>query len=99
MHSLFLCLVSILVSSQADFDRLDQDVKRELQRKPVELKVTFSPGIYRFKDDHLFLTIREDCPGTRLVFDGNGAVAVAKRADGTMSVPLKSNAGVLVVAE
>ncbi len=32
-------------------------------------------------------------------FDGNGAVAVEKRADGTMSVPLKSNAGVLVVAE
>ena len=32
-------------------------------------------------------------------FDGKGAVAVAKRADGTLSVPLKSNAGVLVVAE
>ena len=76
MHSLLLCLVSILVSSQADFDRLDQEVKRELQRKPAELKVTFSPGIYRFKDDHLFLTIREDCPGTRLEIDGNGAVLV-----------------------
>lgn len=76
MHSIFLCLVSILVSSQADFDRLDQNVKRELQHKPTELKVTFSPGIYRFKDNHLFLTIREDCPETRLEIDGNGAVLV-----------------------
>ena len=60
MHSLFLCLVSILVSSQVDFDRLDQNVKHALQSKPAERKVTFSPGIYRFKDAHLFLTIQQE---------------------------------------
>ncbi len=32
-------------------------------------------------------------------FDGNGMVNVSKRTDGMMSVQLKSNAGVLVVAE
>ena len=85
MLSLFICLVSILVSSQADFDRLDQEVKRELQRKPAELKVTFSPGVYRFKDDHLFLTSKEDCPGTRLEIDGNGAVLVGTAPEVTVT--------------
>ncbi|MBO6082989.1 MAG: hypothetical protein J6P46_08230 [Bacteroidales bacterium] len=73
MHSLFLLLVTILVSSQADFDRLQQDVQKELVRKPPELKVVFRPGVYSFKDNHLSLTRKEDSPDTRLILEGNGA--------------------------
>ena len=73
MLSLFACLVSILIASQADFDRLEQDLKKELQRRPDEVTVTFRPGSYRFKDNHLYL-YGVDCPGTRLVIKGNGAV-------------------------
>ncbi len=76
MLSLFFCLVTILVSSQADFDRLQRDVRRELQRKPAELKVEFRPGVYHFKDNHLQLNREADCPETRLVIEGNGAVLV-----------------------
>lgn len=71
-----MLLVTILVSSQADFDRLQQDVQRELARKPAELKVVFLPGTYAFKDNHLSLTQREDCPNTRLILEGNGAKLV-----------------------
>lgn len=76
MLSLLVSLVTILVSSQADFDRLQQDVHRELLRKPAELKVSFQPGTYRFRHNHLYLTREEDCPDTRLVIEGNGAVLV-----------------------
>lgn len=85
MLSLFYCLVSILVSSQADFDRLDQDVKRALRNNPAELKVEFRPGTYRFRDNHLFLTSEADCPGTRLVIEGNGAVLQGTAQDITMT--------------
>ena len=78
MLSLLVSLVTILVSSQADFDRLQQDVHRELLRKPAELKVSFQPGTYRFRHNHLYLTQEEDCPDTRLVIEGNGAVLVGQ---------------------
>ena len=80
MLSLFFCLVTILVSSQADFDRLKQDVHRELQRQPAELKVEFLPGTYQFKDNHLYL-YEENCPGTRLSLVGNGATLVGSAPD------------------
>ena len=73
MLSMFTCLVSILIASQADFDRLEQDLKKELQRKPDEVTVIFQPGTYRFKDNHLYL-YGMDCPGTRLVLKGNSAI-------------------------
>lgn len=76
MLSLLVSLVTILVSSQADFERLQQDVHRELLRKPAELKVSFQPGIYRFRHNHIYLTREEDCPQTRLVIEGNGSVLV-----------------------
>ena len=85
MHSLFLLLATILVSSQADFDRLPQDVQRELARKPAELKVEFRPGTYHFKDNHLLLNQKADCPQTRLVFEGNGARLVGTAPDITMT--------------
>ena len=73
MLSLFTSLVSILIASQADFDRLEQDLKKELQCKPDEVTVIFQPGNYRFKDNHLYL-YGMDCPDTRLVIKGNGAI-------------------------
>ena len=75
MFGLFLCLVSILVSSQSDFDRLQQDVRRELLRKPAELTITFAPGTFVFKENHLFLQ-GLDCPDTRLIVEGNGSILV-----------------------
>ena len=73
--SLLLGVVSIVVSSQADFDRLPEDVRRGLAQKPAELTVTFEPGTYHFKDDHLLLQGLR-CPETRLVLEGNGAILV-----------------------
>ena len=80
MLSLFYCLVTILVSSQADFDRLKQDVHRELQHQPAELKVVFAPGTYYFKDNHLSL-FEENCPETRLSLEGNGATLIGSAPD------------------
>ncbi len=85
MLSLFYCLVTILISSQADFDRLKQDIHRELQHQPAELKVVFAPGTYYFKDNHLYL-FEENCPATRLSLEGNGATLIGS-APGIVETP------------
>lgn len=83
--SLFFLLATILVNSQADFDRLQDDVRRELRQKPAELTISFRPGTYHFRNNQLFLGQDVDCPGTRLVIEGNGAVLVGTVPEITMT--------------
>lgn len=97
MISLLVSLVAILVSSQADFDRLQQNVHRELLRRPAELTVSFLPGIYQFRHNHLSLGREMDCPQTRFVIEGNGAVLAGTAPQVTMTPFFRANRLVEVV--
>jgi len=71
--SLLLSLVTLLVSSQQEYDALPERLQTALSKGPEEVRIVFSPGTYRFRDDHIHL-YGQKYPGTRLVFEGNGAI-------------------------
>ena len=73
MLRLLASIVTIVVSSQQDFDGLSGNLRSVLSGKPEEVKVVFEPGTYHFRDDQVLLA-GLNCPGTKLSFDGNGAV-------------------------
>ena len=73
MFKLILALVTILISSQQDYDALPVRLRAALDKHPEEVQVVFTPGVYQFQDDHLHLWGLR-CPETRLSFEGNGAV-------------------------
>lgn len=73
MFKLLVSLVTILVSSQQDYDAMPARLRTALDKQPEEVRVVFKPGVYHFQDDHLHLWGLR-CPGTRLSFEGNGAV-------------------------
>lgn len=73
MLRLLASLVTLLVSSQQDFDALSGNLRAALAGQPEEVKVVFEPGMYRFRDDQILLSGLK-CPGTRISFEGNGAV-------------------------
>ena len=78
--SAFLAAVSpvlITVSSQSDFDALDQRIHAALASSPEVLRVVIEPGTYRFHDDHVSLFDLQ-CPDTDLIIEGYGATLVGE---------------------
>ena len=73
MLSILLSLTTLLVSSQEDFDSMPVALRHALAQKPEKVRVVFEPGTYLVRDDHINL-FGLDCPGTDLVFEGNGAI-------------------------
>lgn len=94
----FLSAVTLLVSSQQDYDRLPQTLESTLLRNPAEVKVVFEPGTYLFRDEHIFLYGR-NCPGTDLSFEGNGAVLKGTAYPCTSTVVRRMGRPVEVVDE
>lgn len=72
MRSLFLLLMSVIVSSQQDFDALPRTLRMALASHAEEVTVTIAPGHYRFHDDHIALQGYRN-PKTRLSIVGSGA--------------------------
>lgn len=73
MLRLLASILTILVSSQQDFDSLTGNLRSALAKQPEEVRVVFAPGTYGFRDDQVFLAGLH-CSGTKLSFEGNGAV-------------------------
>ena len=76
MISLFCLLVSFLVQSQLDFDRIPAVVQTALERGDSEVNIHLEKGVYFYGDQ--FLGIKGvDAPGVSLSISGEDAVLVA----------------------
>lgn len=65
--------VDIHVRDQQSFDRLDSDLKEALSTSPERVDVHFAPGVYYYRDRHLYLKeIRAE--GTVIALHGDNAV-------------------------
>lgn len=81
MHiPVILLLTSIFVSSQKEFDTLQQRIEKELSTHPAELTINLAPGHYRFSDGHIHL-YGQNCPETALSFMGEGAIVEGVASD------------------
>ena len=73
---------AIRVSSQGDFDRLDERIDSVLAKGDREVDVHFVPGTYFFREGHMSLSGIQ-APETVLRLNGNGAVLVGGDDDGS----------------
>lgn len=76
--SLVLPLVGTIISvtDQASFDHLQERLDSLLRTSVEEVTVSFSPGVFHYREGHLRLT-GLDCPEVMLHLSGAGAVLVA----------------------
>ena len=70
----------LLIRSQEDFDRMDQEIHQRMAAGEYHIDVQFLPGDYYYRDNHLRFE-GMDCAELSLALNGNGARLIGQGPD------------------